>query len=322
MFAFASAFSNTRTNVSKCSLVCCGIMLTLSLAWPIFTTGYSIPFTCTPKLSQKYTHVHHQSWNQSRHNLVSYVHWQNRTRVSKHFSVVLVQLVSQVMVVLNDFLSQLTSHFRFQNSQVCQRSRSLNRVNCVCEHVSCRVVLQVFNHAWIIASHKSNVGTQTFAASTQQQHIRQICQSLNLPKSSAVLSNVTEIVCTVNQQKGVVLFADLLVGHEVRRVWVHWKQTFSDDKDCIVWIFGSDLLEKLGHFFLVEMCEFVNVFGGGIWAFLEAIVWKPVHDDMIIFLDESLNDSKASQPTSRVNKEGLDAPEVSQLFLKLHVIPA
>jgi hypothetical protein len=43
---------------------------------------------------------------------------------------------------------------------------------------------------------------------------------------------------------------------------------------------------------------------------------------MIIFLDESLNDPKASQPTSRVNKEGLDTPEVSQLFLQLHVIPA
>ena len=62
-------------------------------------------------IKSKITHVHHQSRHQSRNDLISYEHWQNSARVSKHFSAVLVELAPQVMIVLQDFLSQLTSHF-------------------------------------------------------------------------------------------------------------------------------------------------------------------------------------------------------------------
>lgn len=69
------------------------------------------------------------------------------------------------------------------------------------------------------------------------------------------------------------------------------------------------------------MCKLVNIFGGGIGSFLEAIVGESVHDNMIVFLDEGLDDTKASKPSSGVNEKGLDTPEVSELFLELHVIP-
>ena len=46
------------------------------------------------------------------------------------------------------------------------------------------------------------------------------------------------------------------------------------------------------------MCELVNIFGGGIGSLLEAIVGKSVHDDMIVFLDEGLDDTEASEPSS------------------------
>ncbi len=132
---------------------------------------------------------------------------------------------------------------------------------------------------------------------------------------------MAEIVGAVNEKEGIVFLADLLVGFEVRGVWVHWKQTLSDDKDGIVGIFGSDFFQKLDHFLLIEMCELVNIFGGGISSFLEAIVGKSVHDDMIVFLDKGLDDTEASEPSSWVNEKGLDAPEFSELLFELHVIP-
>lgn len=132
---------------------------------------------------------------------------------------------------------------------------------------------------------------------------------------------MAEIVGAVNEEKSVVFFADLLVGLEVWGVWVHWKQTFSDDKDGIFGIFGSDFFQKFDHFLLIEMCELVNIFGGGIGSFLEAIVGKSVHDDMVVFLDEGLDDTEASEPSSWVDEKRFDTPELSQLLFELHVIP-
>ena len=49
---FSKLFSKISTKVSRWFLVCVGIKFTLNLAWPIFTTGNYIPFTCTPEFKR------------------------------------------------------------------------------------------------------------------------------------------------------------------------------------------------------------------------------------------------------------------------------
>lgn len=69
------------------------------------------------------------------------------------------------------------------------------------------------------------------------------------------------------------------------------------------------------------MIELVNIFGGGIGAFLEAVVGKSIHDDVVVFLYKGFNDTETSEPSCRVDKQWVDTPKLSQLLLKLHVIP-
>ena len=69
------------------------------------------------------------------------------------------------------------------------------------------------------------------------------------------------------------------------------------------------------------MCELVNIFGGGSGSFLKAIVGKSVHNNMIVFLYEGFDDTESGEPSSWVDKEGLDSPELCELFFELHVIP-
>ncbi len=159
MVAFAKAFSNTLTNVSKCYLVCCGIKLTLSLAWPIFTTGNSIPFTCTPNLHLKITHVHHKSWNQTADDLISNIQGNNCAWITENLSSVLLKFSSQVVIVFHNLRSQLSSHLWSENSQVSQRCCCLNWIYCVCKHVSSGEIFEIFNDFRIFTTHKPNVCT-------------------------------------------------------------------------------------------------------------------------------------------------------------------
>lgn len=49
-------------------------------------------------------------------------------------------------------------------------------------------------------------------------------------------------------------------------------------------------------------------------------MWKSIHDDVVMRLDESLDDTKSSQPTSWINDEIFAIPEFSQLLLKLTIV--
>jgi hypothetical protein len=51
------------------------------------------------------------------------------------------------------------------------------------------------------------------------------------------------------------------------------------------------------------MVELVNVFCGGIGSFLKAIMGKSIHDDMIMIPNETLDDSKSSEPARRINQQ-------------------
>lgn len=70
------------------------------------------------------------------------------------------------MVVLDNFYSQLSSHFWSENSQVSQWSSSLDWIDGVCEHVSGRVILKILNYSCIITADKPNVSTETLASCT------------------------------------------------------------------------------------------------------------------------------------------------------------
>jgi len=50
------------------------------------------------------------------------------------------------------------------------------------------------------------------------------------------------------------------------------------------------------------MVEFMNIFGGGVWSFLKAIMRESVHNDMIVFFYESFDNTEASKPSSWVNE--------------------
>lgn len=166
--AFARALSKTLTKVSRCYLVCWGIMLTLSLAWPILTTGNSIPLTWTPEIRQKITHIHHESGHQSWNDFVADEDWQNSTRVTEYFSAVLLEFSSQVVIVLHDFLSQLSAHLRSEDSQVGQWGGGLYWVDSIGEHVCGWVVFQVFDDSGVVASDEANIGAQTLASSAEK----------------------------------------------------------------------------------------------------------------------------------------------------------
>jgi hypothetical protein len=85
-------------------------------------------------------------------------------------------------------------------------------------------------------------------------------------------------------------------------------------------VFFPDFFKHGGHFLLVKVCEFMNVFGGSVDSFLETVVGQSIHNDMIILLDKSFDDPKPGQPSSRVNKQRVDTPELCKFLLELHII--
>lgn len=69
------------------------------------------------------------------------------------------------------------------------------------------------------------------------------------------------------------------------------------------------------------MLELMHVGGCSIGPFLETIVAKLIHDDVVVLLDEGLDGAEACEPTCRVDQEAVDVPVLGQLLLQLHEIP-
>lgn len=72
---------------------------------------------------------------------------------------------------------------------------------------------------------------------------------------------------------------------------------------------------------MVQVRELDHIGGGCVGPLLQAVVRKLVHDHVVVLLDQGLDDAEPSEPARRVDEQGLDVPEVRQLFFKLHIVP-
>lgn len=129
-----------------------------------------------------------------------------------------------------------------------------------------------FDDIGIFDSDESDVCAEALAAGAHQDDIGHILKVLHLPKTSSFLSDMPEVMSAVDQQEGIVFFCDFLIEVKIGWVTVHWEKSLRDDKDSAVWVFGSGVFQQVDHGLLIEVFKFFDVFGGGIGAFLEAVV--------------------------------------------------
>lgn len=188
-------------------------------------------------------------------------------------------------------------------------------------HVGSRHVPQEFDDVAVLNSDEADIGAEAFAPSAHQYHVGAVFEALNLPDSFALLSEMAEVVCAVDEKEGVIFFGDFLIENHVRRIRIHREESLSDHENGGIRVVPASLSEQLHHGVLVEVLELLDVFGGCIYTLLQAVVGELVQNHEVVLSDESLDHPVPSHPPRRVN-EDVRVPVFLELLLELLVEPA